>query len=187
MEVRDQIRVESCHGTKEDPLWIGRKGEKIVRTAVFTSLPEIREIYGGLGNWEIIVERPTEEGNAYLASRVWESAEGYACWDLTDADVAIEGNGKVELRFYPASGEDRVYKSQIYITKIDDSITGKVGESPAESPYEDYLEQLISLKQEIDAFKDEFLDIPAPPSENGTYVLSVTVTDGGSSYNWIRN
>lgn len=153
MEVREQIRVESYRGTKEDPLWIGRKGEKIVRTAVFTSLPELREVYGP-GLWEVVVERPDERGLAYIASEVWESAEGYACWDLSDADVSIAGYGRVELRYYPESEDSKVYKTQVYVTKIDESISGDAGVSP--NPYQDYIEELIRLKQEIDAFNAKF-------------------------------
>lgn len=157
MEVRDQIRVESCRGTKEDPLWIGRRGEKIVRTAVFTSLTDLREIYGS-GTWAIIVERPNEGGLPYQATETWESSEGYACWDLTDADVGIAGYGKAELRYYPdvQEGEpEKIYKSQLYITKIDESIKGD-GDGSVPSPYVDYMEVLSGIKREIDDFIEDY-------------------------------
>ena len=157
MEVRDQIRVESCRGTKEDPLWIGRRGEKIVRTAVFTSLLDLREIYGS-GTWTIIVERPNEGGLPYQATETWESSEGYACWDLTDVDVGIAGYGKVELRYYPnvQDGEaEKIYKTQVYITKIDESIKGD-GNGSVPSPYVDYMEVLSGIKREIDDFIEDY-------------------------------
>lgn len=188
MEVRDQIRVEACRGTKEDPLWIGRRGEKIVRTAVFTSLPDLREIYGP-GSWAIVVERPTEEGLSYQATETWESSEGYACWDLTDADVGIAGYGKVELRYYPDGASERIYKTQVYITKIDESINGN-GDGSVPLPYEDYMERLIVIKREIDDFIEDYepdvfeyssiSEFPATGESGKIYVD----TSANATYRW---
>lgn len=134
-----QIRAEQYFGTKEHPLPIGKQFEKNVRTIVFTELPILRETYGTMGSWCIVFQRPGEDLPYYVSDQ-WESTEGYACWDVSAEDSSISGLGKVELRFY-ANPNSSLYKTKLYYTWMDESLSLTVGELPI--PYEDILERMI--------------------------------------------
>ena len=96
-----KIKADAYNGTKEQPLPIGRMGEKNVRTVIF-DINHLREIYGE-GTWNVVFQRPGLDELPYDVSNKWTNPEGYACWDVDDADTGIYGYGKVELRYYPFS------------------------------------------------------------------------------------
>ena len=158
-----EVRADNYVGTMAHPLLIGRKGENLVRVVAFC-LDKLIEQYGE-GSWEIVNVRPTES-TPYLVANTYDgltnAGNKYACWNVSDTDTAITGNGKVELRYYPSSTEGitdgttgtdgRIYKTRTWVTKIEDSIGSDYYKN---DPYNDVLDRMAQYaaeaKEGIDA------------------------------------
>ena len=159
-----EIKAEAYNGTKEQPLPIGRKGEKNVRTVIF-DITDLKETYGD-GTWTVVFLRPGFGERPYDVSNRWESAEGYACWDVDDADTGNFGYGKVELRYYPtvlnpetttepeeSTEASKIYKSKVWLTYTEDSI-GEDGSVP--SPYSDLIDIVREVRDDVYRKYEEF-------------------------------
>lgn len=154
-----EIKADAYSGTMEQPLPIGRRGEKLVRTVVF-DINGLREIYGD-GTWTVVFKRPGIDETPYNVSNKWTSAEGLACWDIDRTDSGTYGYGKVELRYYPTALNQendelsKIYKSKVWITYTEDSL-GEDGSVP--SPYSDLLNIIRSARDEVLGLYEQFED-----------------------------
>lgn len=76
-------------------LFLGHRGENLALTVVFDIAPWI-ELYG-FGTAHLLHQR-ANDAEPYPVATVQESTE--VSWAVSDADTAIEGRGKYELRYY---------------------------------------------------------------------------------------
>ena len=185
-----EVRADNYVGTMAHPLLIGRKGENLVRVVAFC-LDKLIEQYGE-GSWEIVNVRPTES-TPYLAANTYDgltnAGNKYACWNVSDTDTAIPGNGKVELRYYPSSTEGitdgttgtdgRIYKTRTWVTKIEDSIGSDYYKN---DPYNDVLDRMAQYaaeaKEGIDAAAESAS--AAKESENKAAEYATSVAENAS-------
>lgn len=82
-------------------LFLGNQGEKLALQIVFDIGPWINTY--GAGTAHLLHQRKGDT-EPYLVATVQEGTE--VRWDVTDADTAVEGNGRYELHFY--TGESLV-------------------------------------------------------------------------------
>lgn len=146
-----EIKADAYNGTKEQPLPIGRMGEKLARTIMF-DISSLKETYGE-GTWNIVFQRPGLDESPYDVSNKWTNSEGYACWDVDRSDTGVFGYGKVELRYYPTALNfennnelSKIYKSKIWITYTEYSL-GEDGSVP--SPYSDLVDIISDLRNKM--------------------------------------
>lgn len=118
---------------------IGRVAENEV-TAVAFDISSWIEEYGD-GSATLAIQRPTDD-YPYIVAMTIE--DGITTWTISDTDTAIQGLGKVQLTYY---ADDKVKKSQIYITRNAQSLTGE-GDTP--DAYDEWLETLQALTAETE-------------------------------------
>ena len=134
-----EINSALFDGTKKNPLPIGRQGEHMTRYVVF-DLSEFTTTLGS-GTWALVAQRELDT-QPYVCANTGTSQEGYAVWFLNDADTALSGYGKVELRYYPVESpdiENSLIKTRVWTTFCAESL-GVTGEAP--DPWEDILEAM---------------------------------------------
>ena len=142
------IIAKEYKGTKENPLPIGRLGENLVRRVMF-DLSELRTAYGD-GEWSVVAKRPYDDF-PYIASNV-TSELNKAIWNITEEDVGAFGQGLVELRYYPDSEDNTIYKTKMWITCIEDSLGQNLGTA---APYDDIIDDVINEANRAESAADE--------------------------------
>ena len=149
------IIAKEYKGSRENPLPIGRLGENQARRVIF-DLSRLQEIYGE-GTWKIIAERP-HETTPYIVSSTETNSSGNAVWNILSADVGVCGFGMVELRYYPSSEDDPVYKSRLWLTFTEDALGANTG---TVTPYNDVIDDVNKGVDEVKAAVKEANEILA--------------------------
>ena len=127
---------------------LGHQGEGNTSYVLFDLQHFIDEL--GEGTWEVVNLRPGEE-MPYLVANTdelidQETGIAKAMWILDETDMAIAGEGRVELRYYPTDG---TAKTDVYRTRILPSL-GVSSEDPPD-PYDDWLDRFADLSSEASA------------------------------------
>lgn len=142
------IRAAAYKGTKEQPLPIGRLGENCAREVLF-ELEALREMYGS-GSWKIVAKQPYGSA-AYMVANQREE-DSMAIWTISSVDAGACGLGLVELRYYPDNEDSSLYKTQLWVTRIENSLYEYMSE---ESPYGDIIDQMAGTLEELEKKADE--------------------------------
>lgn len=145
------IRAAAYKGTKEQPLPIGRLGENCAREVEF-DLEALREMYGS-GTWKIVAKQPYGSA-AYIVANQREEGS-LAIWTISAVDAGVCGLGLVELRYYPDNEDSALYKSQLWVTRIENSLYEYMSD---DSPYGDIIDQMADTLEELEKKADEAVE-----------------------------
>lgn len=145
------IRAAAYKGTKEQPLPIGRLGENCAREVEF-DLEALREMYGS-GTWKIVAKQPYGSAAYIVANQREENS--LAIWTISAVDAGVCGLGLVELRYYPDNEDSALYKSQLWVTRIENSLYEYMSD---DSPYGDIIDQMADTLEELEKKADEAVE-----------------------------
>lgn len=138
------IKAEEFIGrNKKMPL--GRQGENLARYVRYNMKELIDEF--GVGTFQWVNRRPNEE-LPYIATNV-SQIDDDACWNLTDVDTGVYGEGNCELRYYV---DGVLCKTLVWNTIITKSLM-QTGEVP--DPYKDMVEAMAKSATAARASADE--------------------------------
>jgi hypothetical protein len=119
-------------------LVLGHRGENLATRIIFSIAPWV-EVYGP-GTAHLLHQRK-DDAEPYPVGTVQEGTQ--ISWDVTDADTAVEGYGKYELRYYV--GETMVKSS------VGETFTMKALQygSDAPDPIDGWLDHVLEKESEI--------------------------------------
>lgn len=143
--------------------FLGHQGENLARRVIF-DLSDLRERYPE-GRFALAVQR---KGDAlpYPAART--NLDGDALvWTLTDADTAVAGYGRCELRCYDG---ETLAKSEVWQTFTLPALA-ETGEAP--EAWADYVAQLQRIGTQVQAAQEHAPRI----GENGNWQIWNTATE----------
>lgn len=157
------------------PIRIGYEGEALYREIEF-DLKELGMLDEGLGTVILSYKRP--DGYIYPIEPI--VSEGIATWIVSEADAQTKGYGEVQLR----NQIDQIRaKSCIFDVIVKKSIGS---EQTPPDPYESWLDQIISAKDEAIEAEQKIENMTATASidETGdTPTVVVTKTETEESFN----
>lgn len=111
---------------------LGRQGENLARYIRYDMRDMIDEFGQGTFEW---VNLRSGEVLPYIATNI-SQVDTFACWNLTNVDTAINGDGQCELRYYVDSV---LCKTIVWNTIVTKSL-GYTGEVP--DPYDDLIDTI---------------------------------------------
>lgn len=137
------LTVDIATSTKKT-LWLGRVGENLAREIVF-DCSKFAELYGP-GTALLFVKQPND-GVKYPVAIAQNG--NIVHWVITAADVGVSGYGQAELQWIV---DNSVSKTQIFTTKIYQSMTGTDAPEPPD-PYQDWVDEIteVGAQASIDA------------------------------------
>lgn len=126
-------------------MFLGRQGENLAREYAF-DFSAWKEQYGE-GEISLLAQRCGDDAPYPVAIKV----EGdKAIWTVTNADTAVVGAGKCELRY---TVDDVIVKSATYKTKVMPSLSGEP--RPAPAPHKSWVAEVFTARDEAVAAADE--------------------------------
>lgn len=143
-----------------------------------------------------VLFRAYDEELVWPVTATWDSSTNILTWEITASVTAKDGLGYAEIRAIeshdPTSPyEGIVKKSRVIPTMIDQSITGVVGGNrPA--PYQDFLNQVLAVKQELnDIFAEAVTEyaistVHSVPPQSGWDETMPDVSEAKGMYLWSR-
>ena len=111
---------------------LGRQGENLAVRVLFPAAAW-RETYGD-GTFQLVALR---RGDAAPYPAVITEDGDCVCWDVSDSDTAVAGQGKCELQYYVG---DTLAKSAAYMTAVAPSLDPP---GPAPDPYQSWIEEVL--------------------------------------------
>jgi hypothetical protein len=160
----------NAHGREK--IFIGRQGENLARRVKF-DISEWRKLYGD-GSAALVHRRPGDE-YPYPCTVVASTDDGCFYWEVTKADVSVFGIGELQLRYYV---NDALVKSQIWDSKIDESLDYPLGTKP--DPVEDWIDRVAQAAQEE---VDKHLPTCAVTEITGGHKVTITDINKSQSFN----
>lgn len=159
----------NAHGREK--IFIGRQGENLARRVKF-DISEWRNLYGE-GEAQLICHRP---GDKYPYSCTLTSSDDnrYVYWGVTKVDVGVPGIGEMQLRYYV---DGALAKSEIWATKIDESLTSLLGPTP--DAVSDWIGQIAKAAQEE---VDKHLPTASVAKVNGGHEVTLTDVEHSESF-----
>ena len=155
------IRLDSLEKVK---IPLGFVGENLHRRIIFVCDDAFKEYPNATAT--ITVESPA--GVKYPGILVKYGNNVY--WDIRDSDVAVDGNGQIQLTFTEGVHVKKEYKTRTFIEK---SI---VANSPSPDPVEDWVEQANETLEDLAAMDN--IAKNAQESDIGKSLSPKTVVDG---------
>lgn len=155
------IRLDSLEKVK---IPLGFVGENLHRRIIFVCDDAFKEYPNATAT--ITVESPA--GVKYPGILVKDGNNVY--WDIRDSDVAVDGNGQIQLTFTEGVHVKKEYKTRTFVEK---SI---VANSPAPDPVEDWVEQANETLEDLAAMDN--IAKNAQESDIGKSLSPKTVVDG---------
>lgn len=160
----------NAHGREK--VFIGRQGENLARRVVF-DISEWQKLYGD-GTAALVHRRPGDE-YPYPCTVTASADDGYFYWEVSKADVSVFGIGELQLRYYV---NDALVKSQIWDSKIDESLGYPLGTKP--DPVEDWIDRVAQAAQEE---VDKHLPTCAVTDITGGHKVTITDINKSQSFN----
>lgn len=160
----------NAHGREK--IFIGRQGENLARRVKF-DISEWQRLYGD-GSAALVHRRPGDE-YPYPCTVAASTDEGCFYWEVTKADVSVFGIGELQLRYYV---NDALVKSQIWDSKIDESLDYPLGTKP--DPIEDWIDRVAQAAQEE---VDKHLPTCAVTEITGGHRVTITDINKSQSFN----
>lgn len=127
-------------------IYLGIRGENKARTVRIDLSDWLKEF--PQASFQAVILRPDEDV-PYLAQTVLNGV--VLEWLVTSSDVAIAGNGEIEIR---AIQDDIIKKSVTVQTIIMDCMDGTASPNPPD-PYQSWLDRLIALQNDVDEKAEE--------------------------------
>lgn len=145
-----QIKANDYESPTAYLMKIGHRGEALTRQVIYDLTKLIEDL--GDGSASFVYKNP--EGVQYTPVHQ-RRVDNFAVWTIDATDASCYGQGLAELRFYPGSEGDDVYKTIVFRTFVAQSL-GVPG--PAPEPYEDVLEEMREIKDEAVGAKGDAED-----------------------------
>ena len=159
----------NAHGREK--IFIGRQGENLARRVKF-DISEWRKLYGD-GSAQLIHHRPGDE-YPYPCTAGAADDDRYVCWEVTKTDVGVPGIGEMQLRYYV---DGALVKSEIWATKIDESLTSLLGPTP--DAVEDWIGQIAKAAQDE---VDKHLPTASVTEITGGHKVTITDVEHSESF-----
>lgn len=161
----------NAHGREK--IFIGRQGENLARRVKF-DISEWRKLYGD-GSVALVHRRPGDK-YPYPCTVVASTDDDCFYWEVTKADVSVFGVGELQLRYYV---DDALVKSQIWDSKIDESLDYPLGTKP-DDLIEDWIDRVAQAAQEE---VDKHLPTCAVTEITGGHRVTITDINKSQSFN----
>lgn len=161
----------NAHGREK--IFIGRQGENLARRVKF-DISEWRKLYGD-GSAALVHRRPGDK-YPYPCTVVASTDDGCFYWEVTKADVSVFGVGELQLRYYV---DNALVKSQIWDSKIDESLDYPLGTKP-DDLIEDWIDRVAQAAQEE---VDKHLPTCAVTEITGGHRVTITDINKSQSFN----
>ncbi len=121
-------------------LHLGKQGENLARTVLFDEVELWKKTFGD-GKCELLHQR---NGDVSPYPVKLEIEDDCICWKITNADTAIVGDGKCELRYIVG---DVVVKSKIWITTVSESLGDDIAEPP--EPQQAWVDEVLDAANDV--------------------------------------
>ena len=139
---------------------LGRRGENLASQVRFPIAKWV-EVYGA-GRFQLIARR---QGDSAPYPVTITSDENFVYWNVTSADTAYSGLGKVELQYYV---DDVLAKSTVYLTRVLESLS-EPGTPPA--PYQSWVDDVLAAANDAEDAADR-AESSARQAEEAARLLS---------------